>query len=329
MGEAAETPRNARGLIGDTFGLYRRYPLLFLAFAAAVLLPYDLVLLALTGSGPLTRKATDFGTEMLLTGLDLFFVEALISALHVHAVALVREGVEPSILPVAKRGLRVLPVVGAATIVATLGMFVGALVIVGIILVVRWAVVPQVAAIEQEGWLPALRRSWELTESRYRHVLALLGLSFLVAGTVPFALGLLLRDESTTPLNFAGGIALQTASYSFMALATALLYYDLRVRHRGWAAAASGGSDEVPYGGPSGDVGSPPSPSEARQASWDPRVYTDPERPSGWYVVPTDPGRMRYWQAGEEPTWHRRSVGTPRKVRRDWEREVGLRKPAG
>lgn len=337
MGEPVETPRSARGLTADTFLLYRHYPLLFLVFAAAVLVPYDLVLLALTGTGPLTRNGTAFGTEILLMGLDLFFVQALISALHVQAVALVREGIEPRLLPVARHGLRVLPVVGAATIVAGLGMLLGSFVIVGLILFVRWAVVSQVAAIEQDGWLPALRRSWELTQSRYRHVLALLGLSFLVAGTVPLALWLVVHGEATTPLNFAGGVALQTLSASFGALATALLYYDLRVRNQAWLAELAPGSgaaagetgEAVAAAGSPADASAATASAAPKQASWDPRSYTDEERPSGWYVLPTDPGRMRYWMAGEEPAWHRRSVGTPRKVRRAWECEVGLREPAG
>jgi hypothetical protein len=59
----------------------------------------------------------------------------------------------------------VLPVVAAAEIVANVGIVAGtyALAIPGIILSVRWSVVAQTAAVEHEGWLPALRRSWRLT----------------------------------------------------------------------------------------------------------------------------------------------------------------------
>jgi hypothetical protein len=49
----------------------------------------------------------------------------------------------------------------------------------------------------------------------------------------------------------------------------------------------------------------------------DPRVYTDEERPEGWYVDPSNPETMHYWGAGDSDDWMG-TVRTPRKIRRAW-----------
>lgn len=327
-------PRSARGLIAETFRLYRAHPLLFLTLAAAVLAPYDLVVLAVTGGGPMTGGNTGAGTALLLAGLDLFVVGALISSLHVHALALVRDGAEPRLLSVAQRGLRVLPVVVAATIVAGLGTLVGLFffLVPGIVIFLRLSVVAQVAAIEHEGWIPALQRSWKLTEFRFRHLLAFFALVFLITVVVFFVLASTFSGQTTTLVSFVGGLVFQTLVSSFAALAMALLYSDLLLRRELLAVEAPVRVAGLVPGTPVPEDTGPSGPStvaaDAQQASWDPRVYSDPERPTGWYVVPARPHRMRYWMAGEEPTWHPQSARTPKRLREDWEREVGLRGPA-
>lgn len=110
------------------------------------------------------------------------------------------------------------------------------LVIPGIVLWLRWQVTAQAAAIEHEGWRQALRRSWSLTEANAIRVLLFLvcvgGITlvpwFLISQ--PFA------HRHTTALAFLLATALRTLILSFTALATALLYYDLRCRREVLAA---------------------------------------------------------------------------------------------
>ena len=109
-------PRSTPRLIGETFQLYRRYPLLFLILAAGVVVPYRLIVLAATGTGPLNQGKLAGGIALLLTLIDTAVVDPLVSALHVHAVEEVEEGRTPRLGPVARRGLAVLPVVAAAVI---------------------------------------------------------------------------------------------------------------------------------------------------------------------------------------------------------------------
>jgi len=219
-------------LLLATLDLYRRYPRLFLVLATGVIVPYELIVLVATGTGPFSRGNAAPGVSFLLTLVDLSLIGPLISALHVHAVAEVRQDREPRVGAVAVQGFKVLPVVAAAAVISWLGIVVGfaALIVPGVILTLRWVVVAQAAAIEHEGWLPALRRSGELSDERYGHIFW-----FLVCVTaitvVPGVLGAAafgLHDMSV--VSFLVGLAVHVFTASFAALATALLFYDLLAR---------------------------------------------------------------------------------------------------
>lgn len=298
-------PRSALAVIGDTFRLYGRYPLPFFVLAAAVLLPYEGLLIALTGVGPSGQSA---GLGLLVTVLGFGFVTPLISALHVQAVAAAREGERPRIVPVAKQGLRVLPVVAAASIAATLGMFVGflALFVPGVILSIRWFVVAQAAAIEDEGWLPALRRSGDLVDDNYGHVFAVL----LCVGAVTLVPIFLLEGafaaDSTAAIALLVGTVISVLTASFAALAGAVLYFELRLRMTARGEGA---------------------PSEATKSPLDPRAHSDEERPRGWYVDPAVPSQMHYWGGPGADGWAG-TARTPRKTRRAWKAEAGLSSPS-
>jgi hypothetical protein len=224
-------PRSVPQLVVEAFELYRRYPLLFFVLAAGVIVPYALIVLAATGAGPFSRSMVGTGADLVLSVVDFALVGPLISALHVHAVADARQGRDPQLASVALRGLRVLPVVAAATIISWLGIFLGllALIVPGIILLFRWVVVAQAAAIEHEGWLPALHRSRELTRGNYQHVFVLFIALALIA--VPgVAIGTGFGHDNTTIASFLVGVLVQVFTASFTALVTALFYFDLVAR---------------------------------------------------------------------------------------------------
>jgi hypothetical protein len=304
-------PRSAPRLLAGAFELYRRYPWLFLVLAAGVIVPYELIVLAATGTGAFSRSNLSFGTQQLLELADLALVGPLVSALHVHAVAEVRRDREPQVGSVALQGLRVLPVVAAATIIAWLGTMLGLvlLIVPGIVLMLRWAVVAQAAAIDHEGWLPALRRSRRLTEGNYRHVAAFIVLVAVITIAPSIAGGIAFRHHDTSAASFLTGLVVRVITASFAALATALLYYDLLAR---WerAAAAKTATTTAEAGQPTATT----------QMSFDPRAYSDLDRPKGWYVDPAAPDRMRYWGGSEQPGWSG-STRTPRKIRRAWRAE--------
>jgi hypothetical protein len=308
-----ERPRSAWQLIGATFALYRRFPFLFLVLAGAVVVPYQVLVLVLTGAGPLARQHAGIGVELILPLADLALVGALISGLHAHAVDDVREGNRPRLSSVARRGLTVLPVVSATVIISTLGISVGfvALIVPGVLLLCRWSVVAQAAALGSKGWGEALRRSADLSSGHYRHILALLITVEVISFVPNFLLGRVFGHSTTTIPSFLVGTALGILLRSFTALATALLYFDLTARLREGAREVV-----VPEPGASTAAG------EAPSVPGDPLTpfsYSDENRPRGWYIDPTQPRRMRYWAADGKPGWSKRTAKTPGRMLVEWE----------
>lgn len=247
---ALEQPRSVAGLLRATLGLYRDYPLLFALLALAVIAPYELARLAATGTGPLAGSAGhgDSRVYWLFWLLSTFFVSPLISALHVHAVVEVGAGRRPRLGAVAVQGVRVLPVVAAAEIVATAGIGLGllALIVPGVLLMLGWSVVAQTAAIDHEGWLPALRRSWRLTSGHYGHIFGLLLVGAAITTAIDLSFGAALPGSTTSAGAVLAGIAVHTLTASFSALLLALLYFDLRARERSRATREDRAPGDVP-----------------------------------------------------------------------------------
>jgi hypothetical protein len=215
-----------------TARLYGRYPLHFLALAAAVIVPYDLVVLAASNVGPLGHTHTRASAEAVLLIVELALVTPLVSALNAHAIALIGAGRAPRPTDVIASAVRVLPVAAAASIMSGLGIGVGLFLFVfpGIYLMLRWVVAAQAAAIENDGWIGAIRRSQQLSAGRLLHILAVLIVVFVVIGAPSTALAGALGGRDTHAVAFAAGVALHCLTASIAALVTALLYYDLSAR---------------------------------------------------------------------------------------------------
>jgi hypothetical protein len=226
-----DVPRTVGQIVDAVARCYWRRPLLFFTLALAVVGPYDLIVLATTRAAPLATGSTNASTALTLSLISLGVVAPFVSALHVHAVAALGAGRRASVKDVGWRGLRALPVVVAAQIVAALGIGVGLLLFLvpGIFLAIRWQVVAQSAAIERTDWIGALRRSNALTRGHMWHVLAvtILGgvFSELLRSTVSLALG-----SSRGAGSVAVAIVVDSLAQSVVALLGAVLYFDLRAR---------------------------------------------------------------------------------------------------
>jgi hypothetical protein len=225
-------PRSVWGIVRTALWLYARYPLLFLTLAGAVVVPYELVVLALSGFGPLRQEHIPGSGGWLVLLFGAALVTPLVSALAIHAVRQAGEGERPVLRKVGRRGLRSCPVVAATSIMFFLGTTVGffLLVIPGVVLALRWAVAAQAAALDNEGWQEALRRSGQLARGSYLHIFGLglvVSLIALAIWTGPDAIAN--GHAASAPL-VALGIAVQTFLQSFSALAFALLYFDLVAR---------------------------------------------------------------------------------------------------
>ena len=233
-----ERPKSVGELIADAVRCYRLYPGLFAQITLAVVVPYALIVLLIDGRGLLSQGGGSASAALLVLVLDLLLVGPLISALHVNAVVEIGERRHPQVNTVLARGARVLPVVAAAQIVAAFGTGLGfiLLIVPGVLLMARWAVVAQTAALEDVNWIGALRRSGELTAGCYLHVLGLL-ISVAVINIVIARIGTALAGSGGSVVAVVLGIVFEMVTLSFAALSSAMLYFDLRARKRAPAVA--------------------------------------------------------------------------------------------
>lgn len=224
-------PRTVAQILRTALSLYGRYSLLLLAYALAVVAPYELIVLVVTNTAPLQQQSLSVASTLILLLVAFALVGPLVSALYVNALVAISQPARQSIAKAALQGLKALPVVAAAQIVAGIAIGVGLilLVIPGVYLALRLAVVAQVAAIERTDWPSALRRSAVLTRSNYLRVLGLLVCVYAVNLTLTSA-GVALAGHGKTAPDVAVGILAATLTQSFQALIAALLYFDLRVR---------------------------------------------------------------------------------------------------
>jgi hypothetical protein len=309
-----ERPRSAFELVGATFVLYRRYSWLFLVLAGVVVVPYEVISLLGEPGGPL-HGAVRVILAQAFSVADVALVLPLISALHVYAVEDVRLGREPELASVARRGLASLRVTSPAVFLSWLGVLAGliALIVPGILLALRWAVVAQAGSLGAKSWRNALERSAGLTEGNRMHVLGLFVL-VLVITAIPDGIHLAVFGTSLTVGSFIVSTALSVLISSFTALAVALLYFDLMARFRTEPETEAEpivtvSGREVP---PSGDP-------------LDPGSWSDEDRPRGWYVDPDAPWVMRYWAADGQAGWSKRTAKTPKATLAGWRDMRGVR----
>ena len=224
-------PRRVPEVLSSALWLYLKWPLLFMALSAIVVVPYELVVLAVAHAPPLGQQNTSAGTLFILEVIDLALVGPFVSALLVQAVITIGDGRSPQIGDVVRRGVRVLPVVAAAEIIVGIGVAIGLafLIIPGVILALRWAVVAQAAAVERTDWPTALRRGAELARRNYARIFVLLIVVALVNVTLT-GIGGGIVGTHKGPVQVVVGIIIVVLTRAFGALVTAMLYFDLRAR---------------------------------------------------------------------------------------------------
>lgn len=215
------TPRTVGQILDAAFRTFGRRPLLFISLAAIVLVPYGTATVLLERA-----KHVPATTEFLLLLADLAVVNPFVSALQMQALLDLGTGGRPAVRDVIRRGIKVLPVVAAADIIAAIGEFAGLLffLIPGVIIALRLAVVAPAAASEPITWPEALSRSFALTRGNAWRVLGLL----LIQGVL---LSLALGVESASSVAAAIiGAVLWIIAQAFCTLMINLLYFDLRAR---------------------------------------------------------------------------------------------------
>jgi hypothetical protein len=157
--------------------------------------------------------------KYLLVGVILF-VAVLLAGIVAGVLAVVGKGVataNPSLL---------------AGVVAVVGMVVGLALILPVI--ARYFAVPSVTVLESLGPVTSMRRSRTLASGRYRHVLGVIVLVWLIYFIPVTGINLIVSSMSRHWLAQVVSSVLAVLVYPVVAVVYVTLYYDLRIRKEGY-----------------------------------------------------------------------------------------------
>jgi hypothetical protein len=215
-------------VLGEAFDLYRRFFWRFVATAAVVF-----VVLDLASAFADRASGSSVGSELLWTliALVLSVVGAFwLQGALIEAVRDVRDGrIDTTIGELYERTRPRLPALIAAGIVAAIGIALGLvlLIIPGLYLLTRWALIPAVIVIEKLGAGDAFNRSWQLTRGHGWSVFGSLLVAFLLYA---IAQGVLRAAFAPLPNFLAiwlGGIVAHSVTTPFIAAVGAVMYFRL------------------------------------------------------------------------------------------------------
>jgi hypothetical protein len=192
------------------------------------------LLILLSGDG---ERAGALVLLALLVGTTLTFLGlALVQAATTCALVQVDEGSPVGPVDAYRLALqRGRSLLGASGILAGAWLLLtatGVLLPVAVWLAVRWSLAAQVVELEDRRAVGALRRSAELVRRRWLRVASLVGVGTavaLVAGPLVGAVLILLTEAPLALLNIVAGVV-YALTMPFVALTTAYVYFDARVR---------------------------------------------------------------------------------------------------
>lgn len=243
-----ERPRDLGTLLQDSIRLYRAHAGVFAVLAAAVVVPVELIVSGV-GLGALWsdyRPDPTPAETAVPAVVSQLVTTPLVTAMCIHTVRSAAAGRRPDARAALHAGFDVFPVLLLAVLLASAGIFVGflALVLPGLYLLVVWYFVAQGVVVEGARGAAALRVSSGLVRGSFWRVLGIvlvLNLLALVPAAIlslPFAALASAVDAEAFAL--AGGIAGQVLVLPIVAIGATLLFFDLRARRRGGAAAEEG-----------------------------------------------------------------------------------------
>ena len=233
--------RDLGKILDDSFALYRANFRTLLLLAAAVVIPVHLLVYGV-GLGwlwsdypaaPDGVRIGDLAEQAGGLAAQLLVVTPLVTAMTVYVVReAAREG-KASAGAAFRAGLDVFAPLFGAVLLTAAGVALGllALIVPGIILAVRWVVVPQTVVIEGRSGTDALRRSLELTRGKAWFAAFVLITANLIVGLLS-AIALVplesaARSADTLALSMVGQMVGAIFSVPLLAVAYTLLYYAL------------------------------------------------------------------------------------------------------
>jgi hypothetical protein len=219
---------NVSAVLGEAWDLYKRFFGRFVTTAAIVFVVLDLL------SAIADRAAgSSVGADLLwsLIALLISVVGAFwLQGALIEAVRDVRDGrVDLTIAELYERTRPRLPALIAAGIVAGLGVAVGLLLLIipGLYLLTRWALIPAVIVIEQRRAGESFDRSWQLTRGYGWTVFGSLLVAFLLYAIGQAILGALFVPLPRFLAIWIGGVVAHSITTPFIAAVGAVLYFRL------------------------------------------------------------------------------------------------------
>jgi hypothetical protein len=219
-------PMNLGQMLDAAFSIYRRHFLALVGSVAVIVVPLAIAELALGQAAPIAA--------VLLSLLPAAAAACLVdqaAAGQKPTVATVWSALTPNVVAL---------ILTAAMFIA--GVFIGLLLFIvpGIVLWIWWALAAPVIAVEHRRYASALGRSRELVSGSWWRVFGILLVIVLMAYAVVVAVGALLGAGggngdalSLSSSEIILNTVIQLIISPYIALITALLYFDLRNRREG------------------------------------------------------------------------------------------------
>jgi hypothetical protein len=245
--------RDLGKILDDAFAFYRRNFKTLLAVALVVVVPVHLIVSGV-GLGWLWEgydsppkdvvRLSDVTDSLIGLAAQLLIVTPLVTAMTVHVVRSAAAGTPATTSASLRAALDVFGALLLAVVLVALGVGLGllAFLIPGVILAVRWAVVPQVVVVEGLRGTEALRRSFLLTQGQgWFAFLVLLVTNILVSVLSAIAilpLEYAAEQADSQAISLAGQMLGAIIALPILAVAQTLLYYTLLVAQEAPAAAA-------------------------------------------------------------------------------------------
>ena len=215
-------------VLEEAFGLYKRFFWRFVGTAAVVFVVLDLA----------SAFADRASHNSLASGLLWSLIAAVLSIVGafwmqgalVEAVRDVRDGrIDTTIGELYERTRPRLPALIAAGIVAGIGVVIGLvlLIVPGLVLLTRWALIPAVIVIEKRRAGEAFNRSWELTRGYGWTAFGSLLVAFIAYAVAQAILRTLFFPLPRFADIWIGGVVAHSVAIPFLAVVGAVLYFRL------------------------------------------------------------------------------------------------------
>jgi hypothetical protein len=218
-------------LVGS-INVYRVRPLIYLAISFGIVIIYDLIVLLVAGHRPFGHSLGNFSwLSASRHGVGVLMLVPVAAAVDAYVVVSLRGESNTKLAGLTTTSFKILPMTIFSQAVAYLfigvaGMF---FVLPGLILWLRWFIIGPVVAVEKLGIVEAFKHSWALTASHYWHVLTLLLVSWFVVLATVLGVQAIVAGSGVDTASVMFECVAQGVVTSYLALAMAVFYLDLRV----------------------------------------------------------------------------------------------------